>query len=204
MVTRYIKLSGIALILASFVAIGAFIVQNVVSEKNAQIRRLEANQTALLDSVKIYQNKNGELTASVQVLTLRRDELESLIPSYKREIADLGIRLKEAERVAEIETKTEIQVITPVEALTPKFEASDTIQTPTVFQWSDDWAKVQGEILTDSIRCTVQTVDSLILVVHRERRKCIFRKQGKIKRFEVVSKSPHTEIVGVQMVELIE
>lgn len=199
-------------------AITCSIQHKKLSEKGEEVARLECNQTTLLKDVEHYRSKNGELVTSVNALTLHKDELETLIPKYENEIRSLKIKLEDAKSIAHIETETNVEASIPIAdqsvpasedsvLKTPESVPSPEQNVPAVpkeFYWKDDWTEISGKIYADSLSCSVTCRDSITLVAHYERRKCLFKKKGKLIKYDVKSKNPHVTVKGVDVVELIE
>lgn len=194
------------LIAATIIGIQA----RMISKNKAEISRLEANQEALLTEVQYYEDSNGDLVATVNALTLRRDELENLIPSYTREIHDLKLKLKNVKTVAHVavETKADIQAPVSIDA-PPEHQdiQSDAPkpapETPHEFFWQDDWITVSGMIYADSLAALhVEHRDSLTLIAHKTKRRCC--RKPKIIKYDVQSKSPYTTVKDISYIELTE
>lgn len=153
-------------------------------------RRLERNLDLLDDSIFYYRNSLEEEVASVGVLQLRCAEFERLRERDREVIRDLGIRLKRAESMARQVARTEVEVVVP---LRDTVVMHDTVR---LFRWNDAWVEVEGALQGDSLCCRVESVDTLLQVVHRVPRKFLFIRWGtKAIRQEIISKNPHTKIV---------
>lgn len=184
---------------------------SMLRKRNKEISRLELNQASLLGNLEYYQDENNTLTASIQALTLRRDELETLIPAYKQEISDLKVKLKNVKSVAHIttENKTEITApITPVPSPAPPIEdipeaPNKEYDIPHEFRYSDKWTTISGQIMRDSlINIRIEQRDSLTVIAHKQQKKC--RRKSKIIKYSVQSKNPRTVIKDVEYIELTE
>ena len=194
------------LIAATIIGIQA----RMISKNKAEISRLEANQEALLTEVQYYEDSNGDLVATVNALTLRRDELENLIPSYTREIHDLKLKLKNVKTVAHVAVETKADIQAPVSIVAPP-EHQDiqsdapkpAPETPHEFFWQDDWITVSGMIYADSLAALhVEHRDSLTLIAHKTKRRCC--RKPKIIKYDVQSKSPYTTVKDISYIELTE
>lgn len=176
--------------------------------------RLENNQTSLLSQVELYRTENGELAASVQSLSLKNAEIGALLPQYEKEIKQLRIDLRNAKNIAHVDTETSVDIVAPLEPAdtitqddgeepTPK---EDIPTYPRDFSWSDDWITVTGKVYADTVVCSFVSRDSLLLVAHYAKRKCLFArgKKGKLIKYDVRTKNPHTDIKGVEYIEVIE
>ena len=159
--------------------------------------RLVQNQVALNDSIVYYQTAYGERVASVAALRLREAEFEELRREDRERIRSLGIRLKRAEAAARSVVETIVEVKT---TLRDTVWLRDTVR---LFRWRDSWVEVKGAIMDDSLHCEVESVDTLIQVVHRIPRRFLFFKWGtKALRQEIVSKNPHTKVVYSEYVKI--
>ena len=153
-------------------------------------RRLERNLDLLDDSIFYYRNSLEEEVASVGVLQLRCAEFERLRAADHEVIRDLGVRLRRAEAMARQVAKTEVEVAVPLRDTVILY---DTVR---FFRWHDAWVEVEGELYRDSLHCRVESVDTLLQVVHRVPRKFLFIRWGtKAIRQEILSKNPHTKIL---------
>ena len=189
---------GIILCLAGF----AYFQGLKLKEETARADRLNNNQSALLSDLLLEKNKAGNLQATIDALSLKADELERLIPEYERKLSDMGIKLKNAEHVAKVQTE---------------LAASVTARRDTVFQfverpaagrsrytYSDAWLTAVVDVEADSVaNLSISAKDSLTLVAHKQRRKCLFKKPGPT-RYTVESVSPYNTITGMQVIEIFD
>ncbi len=171
-------------------------------EREAEIARLEGNQTTLLGEVKFHESRNGELVASIQSLTLQRDEFKELLKAERRKVESLDIRIKELESFGQTSTDTEVEIEAEI-------VPADTIYVyePIIgsFEWSDPWVRVSGEIHPDMLRAKINITDTITIVAHRKARQWLFfRCKGKIVRYDALSSNPHTSITDIRYVELTE
>lgn len=180
--------------------------------------RIKDNQAVLLGQMKRYRTENGELAASVSALSLKANELEDLIPKYVREISQLKVDLRNAKNMAHVSTETTVNIVAPLQPESPSEADStatdwkvvnDETKTPPAgrdFSWSDEWVSVAGKVYPDTVVCTFVSIDSLLLVAHYQKRKCLFRKwrKGKLIKYDVTAKNPHTDIKSIEYIEVVE
>lgn len=160
-------------------------------------RRMEENQLALSDSIHYYRSAYDKEVASVLALRLRCSEFEVLRRADLDEIRSLGIRLKRAESAAKSVVQSVVEVKT---TLHDTVWMRDTVR---LFRWRDSWVDVRGRIEGDSLSCEVETVDTLVQIVHRVPRRFLFFKWGtKALRQEIISKNPHSKIVFSEYVKI--
>lgn len=182
-----------------------------IKSQKADIERYQVNHETLLQDLQNYQSENGRLVSSVQALTLRADELETLIPSYTHEISQLKLKVRDLQSVAHLTTVTEADILAPIDTVrTPNMQHEYTdapptdIGTPPDFFFEDNYITVRGTIHNNQIQVSVEHRDSLTLVAHRKARKCLFKRKGKIIGYNVLSKSPYTKITNLEYIELTE
>ena len=82
-----------------------------IKAQKSDIERYQVNHETLLQDLQNYQSENGRLVSSVQALTLRADELETLIPSYTHEISQLKLKVRDLQSVAHLTTVTEADIL---------------------------------------------------------------------------------------------
>lgn len=167
--------------------------------RNAQheIVRLEENQQAMSEKLLHYETRLGDSVASCRVLRLRCREFEELREQDAAEIRALGIRLKRAEAMAHTQLASAVEITTP---LRDTLCRQDTVRN---FCWRDPWVELRGEISNDTLHCHVQSVDTLIQVIHRVPRRFWFIRWGtKAIRQEILCKNPHTRVVYAEYISL--
>lgn len=170
--------------------------------RGAEIVRLEDNQTTLLGEVEHYKAENGSLVASVQVLTMKRDEFAELLKAERRKVESLGIRIAELESLGEVTTDTDIEMEAEIVPPDTIYITEPIIGT---FDWSDGWVRVTGELTPDLVKARINITDTITIVAHRKARKWLFfRCKGKITHYDALSSNPHTTISNIRYIELTE
>jgi hypothetical protein len=187
-----------ALILC-FIALGISVksCQSIQEEKN----RLRDNQRSLFSEIEFYRTKDSLSVASVEKLTLTKSELEKYNTELTRTVKDLGIKVKRLESASTTAVLTEIEITAPI-IDTIIIEKMQPVPVQK-FDWNDSWVSISGLIKDEQVSCRVQSVDTLVQVVHRVPKKLWFIKWGtKAIRQEIVSKNPHSKIVYTEYMEL--
>jgi hypothetical protein len=175
-----------------------------LSRCNKDRERLQNNQNALMQEVRLYETKLGESAASVQRLQLTKDELEGKYKSICQEAEDLGIKLKRLQSVSQTTTQAEIHAKAEIRdsiVYKPEIHLVDTLKA---FCWKDPpWAFVEGVIDSGKVDLSISTNDTIIQIVHRVPKKFLFFRFGtKAIRQEVISKNPHNRIRYSEYIEL--
>jgi hypothetical protein len=192
---KYLIFGIIACIAALFTSIRSC--RSIQQERD----RLSDNQRALLEDVTLYRTKDSLSAASVEKLTLTKNELEKYNGELAKTVKDLGVKINRLESASKQVTQTTIDVNVPVKDTTI-IENAKPVPVK-AFNWEDSWVSVSGVINRDTVSCKVTSVDTLIQAVHREPKKFWFIKWGtKAIRQEIVSKNPHSQIVYTEYIGL--
>ena len=175
-----------------------------LSRCNKDRERLQNNQNALMQEVRLYETKLGESAASVQRLQLTKDELEGKYKAICQEAEDLGIKLKRLQSVSQTTTQAEIHAKAEIRdsiVYKPEIHLVDTLKA---FCWKDPpWAFVDGVIDSGKVDLSISTNDTIIQIVHRVPKKFLFFRFGtKAIRQEIISKNPHNRIRYSEYIEL--
>ncbi|MEG1700191.1 MAG: DUF6549 family protein [Alistipes sp.] len=167
-------------------------------------RRLTQNQQALTSGITHYRTAANAQAASVQVLRLRCSEFEELRAADAEQIRRLGLKIRRLESASKAITHTTFEAATPLRD-TLVVRLRDTITTHDTlrfFRWRDTWVRVEGVVDCDSVRCHVESIDTLRQIVHRVPRRFLFIRWGtKSLRQEIVSSNPHTHIIYSEQVQ---
>lgn len=163
--------------------------------------RLKANNTALMDRATYYETEAGKSAASVQRLGLTYSELVRNYQHVCHTADELNIKVKRLQAAATTATQTEVKVVTQIrDSIVYRDMVLDSIK---VFNWSDAWVDVAGEIKGRDVSLDVVSNDTIIQVIHRVPKKFWFIKWGtKAIRQEIVSTNPHTNITYTEYIEL--
>lgn len=166
-------------------------------------QREKSNNQALLQSVNYYKTEAEKSAASVQILRLRCGEFEELRAADAEKIRQMGLKIRRLESAANSVTQTKLEVVVPIRDTVVIRDTVKTIDTLRLFRWKDDWVTIDGVIDSDSVACTLRSVDTLHQVVYRVPRRFWFIKFGtKALRQHIVSSNPHSEIVYTEYVKI--
>ena len=166
-------------------------------------QREKSNNQALLQSVNYYKTEAEKSAASVQILRLRCGEFEELRAADAEKIRQMGLKIRRLESAANSVTQTKLEVVVPIRDTVVIRDTVKTIDTLRLFHWQDNWVTIDGVIDSDSVACTLRSVDTLHQVVYRVPRRFWFIKFGtKALRQHIVSSNPHSEIVYTEYVKI--
>lgn len=196
------------LILAAIVIVAALAVMCMLADR--KIERLTAerdrhagNTAALLFDVQRYRVRDSLSAARVQSLELTVREYER----FRADDAALIKELKQRNRDLAAVNKTQSQTIIDLRAI-PRDTVvlvRDSVITPAVaVHCGDAWFDFDGILTGDQFTGKLTNRDSLLLAETVKYRRFLFWKTRKIKDRElnVISRNPHTEIMGIEHVTI--
>lgn len=175
--------------------------------KKAQIeaQRQQKNVEVLMTEANTYRTRDSLSAAKAETLELRLKEFEQ----YRAEDAELIKSLKTKNR--ELESINETQAATIIDISTkPKdtvIVVRDSVVVPAVKVHSGDaWYDFDGILAEGKFSGTLVSRDSLVVVETIKRKKFLFWKTKRIKnrQVDVVAKNPHTTILSVEQIKIIE
>jgi len=199
----------------AIIACIGFIFSSVKSCKSTQQERdrLSNNQRALLEDITLYRTKDSLSAASVEKLTLTKNELEKYNGKLAQTVKDLGIKVKNLQSVSQTVTATNYTATATVkDSIVPRIdrlsqaadEAGKTaFDTLHCVKYSDAYLSFEGCSLNNELNFKIKSVDTLIQIVHRVPKRWLFFRYGtKAIRQEILSKNPHTNIIYTEYIEL--
>lgn len=201
---KYLIWAAIAMVVA---AVATIWVQRTKIEKLTDERnRYRGNTETLLQDVETYKTKDSLNAAKVGVLELKLSEFERYRASDAELIKTLQTKNRELERV----TTTQMETINELRATVRDsivYLLGDTVTTVLrCIEYSDKWVDFDGCIKNNTFSGKIITRDSLLITetVQYKRWLGFLWKTNKIKNREidVISRNPHTKIMGVEYIEI--
>lgn len=177
----------------------------ILGKSNKSLRsdndRLQGNNEALMEEVVTYMDIADRSVASVQMLELKKSELEKNYQDVCQRAEDLGLQVKRLQAASKTETQTKVEIQTVVkDSIVYRDGVLDSLKR---IEWRDPWVSVEGTLGKDSLDLNVTSVDTLYQFIHRVPHKFWFIKWGtKAIRQEITSSNPHTKIVYTEYIEL--
>lgn len=189
----YMLIGGLCLIVLSLWGTN----RNLTKEND----RLQNNNEALMGDVVIYKDAADHSAASVQMLELKKSELEKNYQDVCQRAENLGLQVKRLQAASKTETQTEIPIQTIVkDSIIYRNGVLDSLKR---IEWRDPWVSVEGTLKKDSLDLNVTSVDTLYQFIHRVPHKFWFIKWGcKAIRQEITTSNPHTKITYSEYIEL--
>lgn len=160
----------------------------------AEADRQSHNVEVLNSDLKHYKTRSGEDAARIEALTYTVDEFKRNEPRLKQTIADLELKLKNVNSVAEIRTSTGVQIKTVIQY----------VDSSKCFFYEDKFNTVSGCFDKDSVEMSVETRDSLSVVVSGvPKHKFLWWSWGvKAVELDVKAQNPGTKFTYLKYIEL--
>lgn len=201
---KYIGLAVAAVVVAAIVAL---VVQHgKIKHLRAERDTYRTNTQVLMEDVKRYQTKDSLNVATIGVLELKLSEFKK----YRAEDAELIKSLKVKNRDLEAVTTAQMQTISELRAELKDsivYLPGDTVERVVkCIEYRDRYLDVVGCVIDNVFSGEVVSRDSLTIVntVQYKRFWGFLWKTKKVKnrQIDVVSKNPHTQIMGVEYIEI--
>ena len=201
---KYIGLAVAAVVVAAIVAL---VVQHgKIKHLRAERDTYQTNTQVLMEDVKRYQTRDSLNVATIGVLELKLSEFKK----YRAEDAELIKSLKVKNRDLEAVTTAQMQTISELRAELKDsivYLPGDTVERVVkCIEYRDRYLDVVGCIIDNVFSGEVVSRDSLTIVntVQYKRFWGFLWKTKKVKnrQIDVVSKNPHTQIMGVEYIEI--
>lgn len=202
---KYLIIAAIALAVAAVVTI--WVQRSRINQLTGERDKYRTNTETLLQDVSRYQTKDSLNAAKVGVLELKLSEFEK----YRASDAELIKTLQTKNRELEAVTTAQMETITQLRGTVRDsivYLPGDT--TKTVLKCvdiSDPWFSLNGITTPDgTFSGTFVNRDSILIVatVQYKRFLNFLWKTNKVKNREIdiISKNPHTKIIGVEYIEI--
>lgn len=196
---KYLILAAVVIAAALAIIWANFKINKLTAERD----RYAGNTAALLSDVEQYRVRDSLNAARVQSLELTVKEYER----FRADDAVLIKQLKQRNRDLAAVNKTQSETIIELSAV-PRdtvIIVRDSIQVPAVaVHCGDAWFDFDGLLTKESFTGTLHNRDSLIVAETVKYRRFLgfLWKTRKVedRQIDVVSKNPHTEIVGLEHV----
>ena len=172
--------------------------QNAIKNLKQERNRYERNTESLLLDVAQYKTRDSLNAAKVGALELTIQEYER----FRADDAQLIKTLQTKNRDLTAITAEQSQTIMELSAI-PRDTViiRDSVAMPAVaVHTGDAWYDFSGLLTKDEFTGKMEHRDTLLLVETVQYKRCLFFKTKKVKnrQLDVVSKSPHNTIVGLE------
>lgn len=202
---KYLIIAAIALAVAAVVTI--WVQRSRINELTGERDKYRTNTETLLQDVSRYQTKDSLNAAKVGVLELKLLEFEKYRASDAELIKTLQTKNRELEAVTTAQMETITQLRGTVRDSIIYLPGDTTTIVLKCVDISDPWFSLKGCTTPDGeFSGTFVNRDSILIVatVQYKRFLNFLWKTKKIKNREidVISRNPHTKIMGVEYIEI--
>lgn len=199
---KYIILAAIIMAVAAAFWFQQKRINNLTVERD----KYRSNTETLLQDVRTYQTKDSLNAAKVGILELKLSEYKKYRADDAALIKSLQTKNRDLQRVttAQMETINELRANVRDSIV---YLPGDTVTTVLrCIEYSDKWVDFDGCIINNTFSGKIITRDSLLITetVQYKRWLGFLWKTKKIKNREidVISRNPHTKIMGVEYIEI--
>ena len=202
---KYIIIAAIALAVAAVVTI--WVQRSRINTLTGERDKYRTNTETLLQDVSRYQTKDSLNAAKVGVLELKFSEFERYRASEAELIKTLQTKNRELEAVTTAQRETITQLRGTVRDSIVYLPGDTTTTVLKCVDISDPWFSLNGCTTPDgTFTGTFINRDSILIAatVQYKRFLGFLWKTNKVKNREIdiISKNPHTKIIGVEYIEI--
>lgn len=202
---KYIIIAAIALAVAAVVTI--WVQRSRINQLTGERDKYRTNTETLLQDVSRYQTKDSLNAAKVGVLELKLSEFERYRASDAELIKTLQTKNRELEAVTTAQMETITQLRGTVRDSIVYLPGDTTTTILKCVDISDPWFSLNGCTTPDgTFTGTFINRDSILIAatVQYKRFLGFLWKTNKVKNREIdiISKNPHTKIIGVEYIEI--
>jgi hypothetical protein len=159
------KVNLTILLLIVAMGFGNYYLFSELKQSRENYNRILESFSSVQNDLQIYMTKGDELAAKMNVLELNTREIKKVFPQVIKDIESLDIKLGRVNNYSNTVIRHEKEIVKVLRDSV----VLDTVQVK-IFDYTDEFYKVTGNILKDSIRMNIVSTDSLIQVVYRGKR----------------------------------
>lgn len=195
--TKYLIISisiSVALLFASIKSC-----KNIKEDRD----RLANNQNSMFEQTRYYRTKDSLSAASVQRLTLSKNELKQYCKQLTENCNQLNIKIKQIQSASSSATETKYQINTIIR---DSIVIRDNLTRDTIkhIAYKNNWLSFVGSTSDNvNFNVNIESRDTLTTIVYRVPRKFLFLRWGcKAIRQDIISKNPYSKIVYNEYIEM--
>jgi hypothetical protein len=159
------KVNLTILLLIVAMGFGNYYLFNELKQSRENYNRILESFSSVQTDLQLYLTQGDDLAAKMNVLELNTREIKKVFPQVLKDIESLDIKLGRVNNYSNTVIHHEKEIVKELRDSV----VLDTIQVK-VFDYTDEFYNVTGNILEDSIRMNIVSTDSLIQVVYRGKR----------------------------------
>jgi len=194
-----LKLHTIAWMLVAILLAGSYLLFHALQNEMMNSKRMYENAASLNTELQELSTLNGRYMAQNQVLTLRKRELEGILPGLQTEIENLKVKLSRTQRYSETAFSARETISVQLKDST----LFDTIKVQS-FRFQNENFLVQGVVFDSTEQLELGYRDTLIQVVYYGQRPkpwlWFFSKRPLMQRVSL--KNPNARIHYSQVIEI--
>lgn len=200
---KYLILAVMAIAAVATIWVQRAKIDKLTDERN----RYRGNTETLLQNVETYKTKDSLNAAKVGVLELKLSEFERYRASDAELIKTLQTKNRELEAVTTAQMETITQLRGTVRDSIVYLPGDTTTTVLKCVDISDPWFSLNGCTAPDgTFSGTFVNRDSILIVATVQYKRFLNflwkTKKVKNREIDVVSKNPHTKIIGVEYIEI--
>lgn len=199
---RRLILAAIMAAMLFAIVLQGVLLRNVRSERN----RYRQNTESLLVEVEEFKVRDSLSAAKAQDLSLKLSELKKYRKEDAKLIADMGVKLRNLQAAASMATETRTEFVTKIIRDTVYKSEKDENKPPqglndsALINYEDKWITFKGRLENGQFRGNIVSRDSLLIAENVKYKRILWWRTKRVKSrdFRVMSKNPHTKIVGCE------
>jgi hypothetical protein len=159
------KVNLTILLLIVVMGFGNYYLFSELKQSRENYNRILESFSSVQTDLQLYMTQGDDLAAKMNILELNTREIKKVFPQVIKDIESLDIKLGRVNNYSNTVIHHEKEIVKELRDSV----VLDTIQVK-VFDYTDEFYNVTGNILEDSIRMNIVSTDSIIQVVYRGKR----------------------------------
>ena len=180
----------------------------IANDLDEQVKRLKANETALLNNAESYRVNDSLSAAHINQLQLSLSQFEKYRAEDQALIKALRVDNKGLQDVITSATETNRRLQLKLKDSLRVDTVTQYIDTLKCFSFKDSWTALSGCFHKDTTTVSIQNIDSLISVTNVERKRFLFFKLPvkwfgyRSKQATILCKNPYTTISHIEYITI--
>ena len=159
------KVNLTILLLLVALGFGNYYLFSELKQSRENYNRILESFSSVQSDLQFYMTQGDDLAAKMDILELNTREIKKVFPQVIKDIESLDIKLGRVNNYSNTVIHHEKEIVKELRDSV----VLDTIRLK-IFDYTDEFYNVTGNILDDSIRMNIVSTDSLIQVVYRGKR----------------------------------
>ena len=186
------------IIVVTILVVIVTVLSYLLDNERKESKRVSDNQTALITGLEYRRTKDSTEIASVNIITLERNEYKRLYKQRGDTIEDMGYKLSRVKSEQEIKTESNHKIKVPIKDHT----LANNLTAP-CFNYSSPYLDVTGCVIDSTLHAEIKMKADLDIIAHRVPKQWWFIKWGtKAVKVDVISKDKNCTITHNRYIEL--